>query len=290
MRILHLSDTHINGGNRPAPDGVDARGSLLRMLNDCADIGPLDLVVHTGDVTDDGTVDGYEFAVAVVGEFARAHGAAQVYCVGNHDLRSNFEQVLGSGHIDAQSAVPMPSADGERASASQVAGYRVISLDSSVPGRVHGWLSDAQLAWLRATLEVPSERGTVLAMHHPPVTVPGNPVHGEVMLRNAAALADTIAGSDVEVVLCGHFHQQLLGKLGLATVIVTPGVVHRIDSLSLPHTERAVRGASATVVELGRPESPISYLLNARDPDAGQIAYEAGIAEIMDELAQASDT
>jgi 3',5'-cyclic-AMP phosphodiesterase len=288
VRILHLSDTHINGADQPRPNGVDAHGSLTRMLGDCAGLGPLDLVVVSGDVTNDGSVSGYEFAGRAVGEFARAHGAAQVYCVGNHDLRASFAQVLGSGHYGADGApagTPMPDAAGERAAVSQVAGYRVISLDTLVPGKIHGWLSDAQLAWLTAMLTEPAERGTVLVMHHPPIVVPGNPVHGAVMLRNAGQLADVIAGTDVEVVLCGHFHQQLTGRLGTASVVVTPGVVHRFDSLSLPHAERAVRGASATIVGLGLPGSPVSYVVSARDPAAGQVAYEASIAEVMAELA-----
>lgn len=287
MRILHLSDTHINGTGRPLPDGVDARGCLTRMLGDCAGVGSLDLVILSGDVTNDGSVSGYEFAAAAVGDFARAHGAAQVYCMGNHDARSGFGQVLGSGHygVDgAQSGTPMPSADGERAAVSEVAGYRVVTLDTLVPGQVHGWLSDAQLAWLAAVSAEPAGRGTVLVMHHPPIVVPGNPVHRAVMLRNASMLADVITGSDVEVVLCGHFHQQLTGRLGDASVVVTPGVVHRIDSLALPHSERAVRGASATIIELGHPESPLSYVLSGHDPDVGEVAYEVSVVEIMNEL------
>jgi 3',5'-cyclic-AMP phosphodiesterase len=258
------------------------------MLDDCAGAGPLDLVVHSGDVTNDGSVSGYEFAAAAVAGFARAHGAAHVYCMGNHDARSSFAQILGCGHhgVDgAQSGRPMPSADGERAAVSEVAGYRVVTLDTSVPGQVHGWLSNAQLAWLEGVLAEPASRGTVLVMHHPPVIVPGNPVHGAVMLRNAPALAGAITGSDVEVILCGHFHQQLTGRLADASVVVTPGVVHRIDSLALPRFERAVRGASATIIELGHPESPISYVLSGHDPYAGRVAYELSVTDIMNELA-----
>ena len=288
VRILHLSDTHINGIDQPAPDGVDARRSLRRLLSDCADVGPLDLVVHTGDVTDAAATDAYEFAATTVGKFARAHGAAAVFCMGNHDSRSAFAQVLAHGHFDVrgtQTGTPMPPADGERAAVSQVGGYRVISLDTSVPGRVHGWLGEATLRWLHTTLASPAERATVLVMHHPPVVVPGNPVHPAIMLRNASTLAEVIAGSDVELILCGHYHQQLTGRLGAASVVVTPGVVHRIDSLALPHHERAVRGASATLVELGHPESPVSYTVQARDPDAGQVAYEVTFEQILDELA-----
>jgi 3',5'-cyclic AMP phosphodiesterase CpdA len=281
VRILHLSDTHINGTGQPLPDGVDSRSCLSGMLGDCAGVGPLDLVVHSGDVTNDGSVSGYEFAATAVTRFARAHGAAHVYCMGNHDERSNFAQILGSGHhgVDGtRSGTAMPSAERERAAVSEVAGYRVVTLDTSVPGRVHGWLGDAQLAWLEGLLAEPAERGTVLVMHHPPVVVPGNPVHGEVMLRNASMLADAISGTDVEVILCGHFHQQLTGRLADVSV------VHRIDSLALPRIERAVRGASATIIELGHPESPISYVLSGHDPDVGQVAYELSVSEIMNEL------
>jgi hypothetical protein len=92
-------------------------------------------------------------------------------------------------------------------------------------------------------------------------------------LRNRDALRDAIDGSDVIAVLCGHFHAQLYGQLGGAGVWVTPGVVTRVDLTGPTHLLRAVKGASASVVDLGGPFSPAFHVLHARDPEAGQQVY-----------------
>jgi hypothetical protein len=106
------------------------------------------------------------------------------------------------------------------------------------------------------------------------------------MLQNAAALRTAIEHSDVRVVLCGHFHHQMTGRLGATQVVVTPGVVNRIDLTAARGTERAVVGASATVVELDGPHSPLSYVLHARDPRTGRTVYELDADELAGVIAE----
>jgi 3',5'-cyclic AMP phosphodiesterase CpdA len=282
MRILHLSDTHLESFDGPNRHGVNARESLTRMLDDCRYLQPLDLVVVSGDVTDDGSTAAYTAAAARIGAFARSRGAAYVFCMGNHDDRGNFGQVLGSGHFDTRGrdvGDPVGSVSAERAAVSRVGDVRVITLDTTVPAKGFGWLTDTQLDWLRHQLATGSPAGTVLVMHHPPVTT-GNEVQEALKLQNGSALAEALAPSDVRVVLCGHFHLQLQGWLGTIPVLVTPGVVTRVDLTAEPGTERAVRGASATVIDLVDGQPPVSHLLHARDPEAGQVAYEASAAQL----------
>jgi 3',5'-cyclic AMP phosphodiesterase CpdA len=65
----------------------------------------------------------------------------------------------------------MDSPDLERAAVSLVDGYRFVTLDSLVPGQGYGWISRAQLDWLRGALAAPAPRGTVLVVHHPPIAL-----------------------------------------------------------------------------------------------------------------------
>jgi hypothetical protein len=87
----------------------------------------------------------------------------------------------------------------------------------------------------------------------------------------------------VRLILTGHFHLQLFGLLAGVPVWVTPGVVTRIDLTAAVGHERAVRGASATLVELGGPQSPLLHVLHARDPHAGETAHELDPA-MMDDV------
>ncbi|MEU8079225.1 metallophosphoesterase [Catellatospora citrea] len=269
-RILHLSDTHFN-----SPD-VDAAAALARILHDARFVTDLDLVVVSGDIADDGSAAGCAGVREQVGRFCAERGIPHVYCTGNHDTREAFAAVLGSGHLAADgtdTGTTMPDASDVRAAVSHVAGLRVITLDSLVPGQVHGHLDRAQLAWLRDVLAQPAAAGSVLVLHHPPIAVPTSPIMDVVNLRNGVELADAVAGSDVRAILCGHFHLQLSGLLRGIPVWVTPGVVTRIDFTAPPRWERAVLGAGATVVDLGGPASPLFHLLQARDPRAGEQVY-----------------
>lgn len=274
-RILHLSDTHVTASGFDQ-DGVNALASLDRILRDCRTLDGLDLVVVTGDIADDGSAEGCRLVRQRVAAFAAEYGIPHLYTTGNHDRRPEFTDALGTGHIGADGDDIGQLLDGcgeERAAVSYVRGLRVVTLDSLVPGSVHGVVSDAQLEALSGLLATPAPAGTILALHHPPLHIPTASWMERAGLHNRDALRNAIDGSDVIAVLCGHFHAQLYGQLGGAGVWVTPGVVTRVDLTGPTHLLRAVKGAGASVVDLGGPFSPAFYVLHARDPEAGQQVY-----------------
>ncbi|TFV47196.1 metallophosphoesterase [Blastococcus sp. TF02A_35] len=276
MRLLHLSDLHIP--RQPGPDthGVDPRAVLKNLLRDCRRLTDLDLIVVSGDIADDGSPEGCADARDLVGAFARDRSAAQAWCVGNHDDRDAFTAVLGTGHLDAGGrdiGQRAPAAAQVSAATSRTDGLRVITLDSLVPGEVAGRLERVQLEWLRDVLVEPAPAGTVVTFHHPPLSV--SPEWAAASLRNPSALADVLRGSDVRAVLCGHVHAQIAGFLAGIPVWVTPGVVTRIDLTAPRGVVRAVRGASATVVDLDDRAGPMFHVLHGRDSDAGAEVYLA---------------
>lgn len=274
-RILHLSDTHVteNGFDE---DGVDAAAALDRLLADARHVPDLDLVVVSGNVADDGSEAGCAAVLERVGRFAAQRGIPQVYSTGNHDNRDAFAAVLGSGHLgpDGTDVGGLAPVDGERAAVSDVGGLRVITLDSLVPGSIHGRIGAAQVEWLRQILAHPAAAGSIVVFHHPPVYLEQSPWMPRFVLRNPEELGDVLEGSDVRLVLCGHVHHQMSGMLAGVPVCATPGIVTRIDLTAPPHLVRAVKGAGATVVDLGGPFSPLCYIIQARDPAAGEKAYE----------------
>ncbi|GAA2481675.1 metallophosphoesterase family protein [Streptomyces longisporus] len=278
MRILHLSDTHIERTDAPNRHGVNATDSLRLMLAELRHQRGVDAIVVTGDLADDGAVEAYTTVRELLTEFALPLDAPVFCTTGNHDERGAFGKVLGSGHLAADGSeraeTVLESTAGERAAVSVVDGWRFVTLDSLVPGKVHGWVGAEQLAWLRDVLATPAPHGTVLALHHPPIALDIG-TQRAFGLRNPSALAEAIRGTDVRVVLTGHFHLQLFGLLEATPVWVTPGVVNRIDLTTPPGTERAVRGASASLVELGDGASgPMFHTFHARDPRAHETVYE----------------
>ncbi|MHC3469149.1 metallophosphoesterase family protein [Streptomyces sp. 7R007] len=269
MRILHLSDTHVE---RTDARGAHATDSLRLMLAELRYQQGVDAVVVTGDIADDGSVEAYTTVRELMTEFGREMGAPVLYTTGNHDERTAFGKVLGCGHHEPDAV--FESEAGERAAVSTVGGWRIVTLDSLVPGKVYGRLGAGQLEWLRDVLSVPAEHGTVLAFHHPPIALDISATQPVFGLRNPRELADAVRGSDVRAVLTGHYHLQLFGMLESVPVWVTPGVVNRIDLTTRPGTERAVRGASASLVELGGETGPMFHTFHARDPRAHETVYE----------------
>ncbi|MEU6092737.1 metallophosphoesterase [Streptomyces sp. NPDC047085] len=277
MRILHLSDTHLDRSGGPDADGADGTAALRCLLAELGHLHDLDAVVVTGDVADDGSREAYARAQGLLSRYAGQRGADVFYTTGNHDDRTAFADVLGSGHVQPEAVYE--GAAGERAGASTIDGWRLITLDTLVPGKGYGRLDRGQLDWLRELLSSPAPLGTVLAFHHPPVALDVD-VQRALGLQNDADLAETIRGTDVQLILSGHFHLQILGHLEQATVWVTPGVASRIDLTARPGTERAVHGPSASLVQLGTPHGPLIHTLHVRDPRMGETVYEADEEEM----------
>jgi 3',5'-cyclic-AMP phosphodiesterase len=273
-RVLHLSDTHVSRTG-PDEDGVDGVAALQRLLYDVRQVPALDLVVVSGDIADDGSKEGCAAVRSAVGSFAADRGIPHVYSTGNHDRREGFEAALGWGHLGPD-GVPIgrrAELDGVIAAVSSVNGLRVITLDSLVPGETYGVLGRDQLDWLAAELATPAAAGSIVVLHHPPISVDAIPYMKPVVLQEPAALGDVLVGTDVHAVLCGHLHHQLSGMVGEKPVWVTPGVITRIDLTAPGAVARGVLGAGATVIDLGGPSSPMFHTLQSRDPQAGTEVY-----------------
>ena len=125
-------------------------------------------------------------------------GAQLVWVSGNHDRRPEFRALL----LDQE-----PSGD-ELDSVHDLEGLRLVVLDTSVPGQEHGELADHQLRWLAQVLATPAPRGTVLAMHHPPIPVVIAPSDG-IELHGQERLAAVLRGISGAVDV---FPDQVVGR------------------------------------------------------------------------------
>ncbi|WAZ26673.1 metallophosphoesterase [Streptomyces cinnabarinus] len=94
---MHLSDTHLDQAGAPDADGADGTAALRLLLNELAYLDGLDAVIVTGDVADDGSREAYTRADELWSGYAGRRGAEVFYTTGNHDERTAFGEVLGSG-------------------------------------------------------------------------------------------------------------------------------------------------------------------------------------------------
>lgn len=217
--ILHLSDTHLLGGDRLLGDRYDTAQHLRRTLAaaEATGVRP-DAVVFTGDLTDLGEPEAYRALRAEVEPWAARLGAPVVWVAGNHDERPALRAELLDGEPSEEPVTGVYD----------LGGLRLIALDSTVPGWHHGDLDAAQLSWLRSELAEPAPRGTILALHHPPL--PSHiPFFDILELRDQRGLADAIAGTDVRAILAGHLHYSTSGTFAGVPVSVAAASCYTMD-------------------------------------------------------------
>lgn len=217
--ILHLSDTHLLGGDRLLGDRYDTAQHLRRTLAaaEATGVRP-DAVVFTGDLTDLGEPEAYRALRAEVEPWAARLGAPVVWVAGNHDERPALRAELLDGEPSEEPVTGVYD----------LGGLRLIALDSTVPGWHHGDLDATQLSWLRAELAEPAPRGTILALHHPPL--PSHiPFFDILELRDQRGLADAIAGTDVRAILAGHLHYSTSGTFAGVPVSVAAASCYTMD-------------------------------------------------------------
>ncbi|MFJ7269174.1 metallophosphoesterase [Streptomyces sp. NPDC099050] len=204
--IAHLSDVHLDGGQRAA----ERTRTVMEYLEGLP--YALDAVLVSGDIADHARPEEYEEARKALGS---RHPL--VVCPGNHDDRTAFRRgLLGE----------------ERASAAPVdqvlrgAGFVLAVCDSSVPGEHRGHLEDSTIAWLDGVLaDTPHEVPVLVAFHHPPVPlhipyVDGIRQFGEERLAELAGRHPHLTAF-----LCGHAHTGAATTFAGRPLLVAPGVV-----------------------------------------------------------------
>ena len=221
--LLHISDTHLLAGGGRLYDRVASEDHLRRLFDEFEASGARpEAIVFTGDLADRGEADAYRRLRRIVDPVAEDLDAQVVWVMGNHDERRAFRtELLGEAPSDA----PIDAV-------THVGGLRIITLDSTVPGRHHGEVGDEQLEWLRAELAEPAPHGTILAMHHPPVPSVLE-LAASVELRDQRNLEEALVGTDVRSILAGHLHYSSTATFGGIPVSVASATCYTQD-LNVP--------------------------------------------------------
>lgn len=205
--LAQLSDLHLCEeweGVDPVPR-VERAVEAVRALPD-----PVDAVLVTGDLADDGSERSYRLARELLGRLA-----APVHVLpGNHDDRGEL-----------RSAFELPGSGAEPIDYSVTVGeLRVVLFDSIVPGRDPGAYDPERLRRLDAELSRDAARPTLLALHHPPLPT-GLAGWDAINLTAAdrAALGAVVARHpQLQAIAGGHLHRVAAGVLGGCPVFSAP--------------------------------------------------------------------
>ena len=208
--LLQLSDLHLFAEPEAVLRGVPTRDSLAEVLEAVRGTG-LDFgrVVVTGDFTHDERRETYQAAHGLLDEWIdRCH-----VLPGNHDDRVLLREVFGDRAGGTDQGICFSES---------VGGWRLIGVDTHIPGEVPGRVEPAMLDWLAGELDQHSSQPTILFQHHPPISV-GSAWLDAIGLRDPGPFRELVIRSpQVRVVSCGHVHQESVGMLGQAAGLTVP--------------------------------------------------------------------
>lgn len=171
--VIQISDTHLKADD-PRPER-----RVAAIVDQLAEGDRPDLVLLTGDLADDATVEGCRRLRTLVEPL----GAPLVALAGNHDAPDPVTEAFG-----APGAV-------------ELGPWSIVPIDTWVAGATAGAVDVASAG---TALDAHEGRPTLVAMHHPPSSPSAHPWFA---LEGGEAFLDLVAARPwVRAVVSGHLH------------------------------------------------------------------------------------
>ena len=213
MIIAQISDSHLDP---EAPNAVARLHALERCVADInrLDPGP-DAVIHTGDITHNGTPEKYDTALRVLGQLrAPLHVAA-----GNRDDRALIAANFDTGR-DLMPGTPFVQYSIDSCP------VRLIALDTLSETSNLGDFCDVRARNLKRSLAEDASKPTALFMHHPPFEIPQSKFRFQFDdWDGVARMAEAMEGhGQVVRVFTGHAHRDASGMIAGVPAQSVPSV------------------------------------------------------------------
>lgn len=222
VRLTHLTDPHLYGGERELLRGIATLPSLEAALANARQRDwPPDAVLVTGDLVQDDPA-GYVHFKRLLGELR-----VPVLCLpGNHDEPEAMRRELDGAPFVIGGAVDLGL-------------WRIVLLDSTISGSAAGRVSAGGLAALESALAAAPQRHALVCLHHHPVPMDSRWLD-RVGLQNGAEFFDVIdRHPNVRGIVWGHVHQSYDAVRKGVRLLATPSTCAQF----LPHSnEFAVNG------------------------------------------------
>ncbi|WP_108839281.1 phosphodiesterase [Tateyamaria sp. Alg231-49] len=229
--ILQISDTHI------VPEGVlmsgrldtsDALARLVERIGGIRDqIGPIDALLISGDLSDDGSAESYTRFKSLIAPL----GLPLCVVPGNHDKRDTMRAAFPKSLPEAGAL------DWSR----QIGNLQLIGLDTLVEGRGIGTLSSESLTFLKTALTSADGGPVLLALHHPPFTC-GIRFMDDIGLTNRDALGEVLTDYRGALrLVCGHIHSMIVSDVA-------------------GHIALSAPSPCSTFAHDRRPDAPVGYM------------------------------
>lgn len=210
VRIVQITDLHLMTDPRAELKGICTRDRFEAVLDVLRrEYSSVDRLIVTGDLAHDEVRETYESLRELLAEWMPKLRLIP----GNHDNREAMRAVFGDR---------VQSFDDRNVFAEELGGWKLIGLDSQLPGELHGQLGERQRDWLTRELTAEPTRPIAIFLHHPPMPV-GSEWLDRIGLDDADPLLTLLRQHpQVKLIACGHIHQELTCRSDALLVLATP--------------------------------------------------------------------
>lgn len=192
IKLVQITDSHL--GQKVGEDllGMDVDVSLQHVIDLLKqERAGADLLLATGDLSNCGSVPAYQRFASMTAGLAEQ----VLWLPGNHDDLAAMEQAFTQGE-------PLPRT-------LQIGGWKIIMLDSRIPGAVGGRLSGSELSLLERELSQSPGQHVLVCLHHHPVDIDCAWLDQQRVSNADEFFALLDRFDHVRGVLWGHIHQQI---------------------------------------------------------------------------------
>jgi 3',5'-cyclic AMP phosphodiesterase CpdA len=213
MIIAQISDTHID------LDSVDSVRKIQDLERCVSDINGLDIlpdvVIHTGDLAHNGTVEKYLKAMEILKKLQ----CPLFIAAGNRDNRVALSKTLPNNCcILNDTPYIQYSID--------TFPVRLIAIDTLSETTNMGDFCDVRAENLRKMLEENRKKPTVIFMHHPPFEITQSKHKWQFDSKEAIIIFEKAVEGHMQILraFCGHSHREALGMTAGIPASCTPSI------------------------------------------------------------------
>lgn len=204
--IVQITDTHLFAAPGGRLKGVDVDAGLRAVIDGIRRHHPrAERVLLTGDLVHEETAASYRRLTQ-----ALAGLGLPVYCLpGNHEDKELLRQACDGRPLCWEREV-------------RLGHWRILLLDSARPPEPAGYLGADELAFVESALAEAPGSPTLIALHHPPLSV-NSPWLDPMAVADGDRLLELVARHpQVRGVVFGHIHQQFETSRGGVRLLGTP--------------------------------------------------------------------
>ncbi|MFO8018914.1 MAG: metallophosphoesterase [Promethearchaeia archaeon] len=195
-KIVLLSDTHIERHN--SAFNLHAFNEGIKKLNKIKDV---DLYLHLGDITHNGTLIEYEYAQEQINKLELLPTSPLRFVIGNHDAKNVgyllFEEFFGNGkrHFEYEKE-----------------DIYIIGIDSTKPDLPGGVIHHDTIDAVRRRLEQRRDKLRIVCFHHQLLPIP-NTGRERSAIDDSGNMLKMLLDQEADIVINGHRHSSNLYSL-----------------------------------------------------------------------------